>query len=157
MGTDISLENRKILELLAREFPNRRAAFAEIINLQAILNLPKGTEHYLSDLHGEYEAFKHILNNCSGVIREKVSLLFGETMTPVEQAEFCTLIYYPVEELERMKQGGEIPRLQYKQMLDRLIEDMRLLPVIAKIPQAGVRPGKGRDFIVLGHVALGHA
>ena len=94
MGTDISLENRKILELLAREFPNRRAAFAEIINLQAILNLPKGTEHYLSDLHGEYEAFKHILNNCSGVIREKVSLLFGETMTPVEQAEFCTLIYY---------------------------------------------------------------
>ena len=122
MGTDISLENRKILELLAREFPNRRAAFAEIINLQAILNLPKGTEHYLSDLHGEYEAFKHILNNCSGVIREKVSLLFGETMTPVEQAEFCTLIYYPVEELERMKQGGEIPRLQYKQMLDRLIE-----------------------------------
>ena len=67
---DISKENRKILELLAREFPNRRAAFAEIINLQAILNLPKGTEHFLSDLHGEYEAFNHILNNCSGVIRE---------------------------------------------------------------------------------------
>ena len=90
---DISLENRKILELLAREFPNRRAAFAEIINLQAILNLPKGTEHFLSDLHGEYEAFKHILNNCSGVIREKVSFLFGDTMTPAEQAEFCTLIF----------------------------------------------------------------
>ena len=113
---------RKILELLAREFPNRRAAFAEIINLQAILNLPKGTEHYLSDLHGEYEAFKHILNNCSGVIREKVELLFGDTLTPAEQAELCTLIYYPVEELERMKQGGEIPRLLYRQMLDRLIE-----------------------------------
>ena len=85
---DISKENRKILELLAREFPNRRAAFAEIINLQAILNLPKGTEHFLSDLHGEYEAFNHILNNCSGVIREKVSFLFGDTMTPAEQAEF---------------------------------------------------------------------
>ena len=119
---DLTLEKRKILELLAREFPNRRAAFAEIINLQAILNLPKGTEHYLSDLHGEYEAFKHILNNCSGVIREKVELLFGDTLTPAEQAELCTLIYYPVEELERMKQGGEIPRLLYRQMLDRLIE-----------------------------------
>ena len=119
---DISKENRKILELLAREFPNRRAAFAEIINLQAILNLPKGTEHFLSDLHGEYEAFNHILNNCSGVIREKVSFLFGDTMTPAEQAEFCTLIYYPHDELERMKQGGEIPRYRYKQMLQRLIE-----------------------------------
>ena len=119
---DISLENRKILELLAREFPNRRAAFAEIINLQAILNLPKGTEHFLSDLHGEYEAFKHILNNCSGVIREKVEFLFGDRLTPAEQAELCTLIYYPEEELERMKQGGEIPRLLYKQMLERLIE-----------------------------------
>ena len=119
---DISKENRKILELLAREFPNRRAAFAEIINLQAILNLPKGTEHFLSDLHGEYEAFNHILNNCSGVIREKVSFLFGDTMTPAEQAEFCTLIYYPQDELERMKQGGEIPRYRYKQMLQRLIE-----------------------------------
>ena len=119
---EISKENRKILELLAREFPNRRAAFAEIINLQAILNLPKGTEHFLSDLHGEYEAFNHILNNCSGVIREKVSFLFGDTMTPAEQAEFCTLIYYPHDELERMKQGGEIPRYRYKQMLQRLIE-----------------------------------
>ena len=119
INMDISLENRKILELLAREFPNRRAAFAEIINLQAILNLPKGTEHFLSDLHGEYEAFKHILNNCSGVIREKVEFLFGDRLTPAEQAELCTLIYYPEEELERMKQGGEIPRLLYKQMLER--------------------------------------
>ena len=84
---ELTLEKRKILELLAREFPNRRAAFAEIINLQAILNLPKGTEHYMSDLHGEYEAFKHILNNCAGVIREKVALLFGDPLTPAEQAQ----------------------------------------------------------------------
>ena len=84
---ELTLEKRKILELLAREFPNRRAAFAEIINLQAILHLPKGTEHYMSDLHGEYEAFKHILNNCAGVIKEKVALLFGDTLTPAEQAQ----------------------------------------------------------------------
>ena len=120
---EISLENRKILELLAREFPNRRAAFAEIINLQAIMNLPKGTEHFLSDLHGEYEAFKHIVNNCSGVVKEKVEFLFSDRMSPAEQAEFCTLVYYPVEELERMKQQyGEIPRFKYKQLLEQLIE-----------------------------------
>ena len=120
---EISLENRKILELLAREFPNRRAAFAEIINLQAIMNLPKGTEHFLSDLHGEYEAFKHIVNNCSGVVKEKVEFLFSDRMSPAEQAEFCTLVYYPVEELERMKQQyGEIPRFRYKQLLEQLIE-----------------------------------
>ena len=121
---ELTLEKRKILELLAREFPNRRAAFAEIINLQAILNLPKGTEHYMSDLHGEYEAFKHILNNCAGVIKEKVALLFGDTLTPAEQAQLCTLIYYPQEELERMKQGGEIPRLLYKK------ESMQILSYI---------------------------
>ena len=100
-------ENIKVLQLLSREFPNRRAAFAEIINLQAILNLPKGTEHFLSDIHGEYEAFKHIMNNCSGVISEKVKLVFGNSMTKQERAEFCTLIYYPEKELERMKKQGE--------------------------------------------------
>ena len=121
---ELTLEKRKILELLAREFPNRRAAFAEIINLQAILNLPKGTEHYMSDLHGEYEAFKHILNNCAGVIKEKVALLFGDTLTPAEQAQLCTLIYYPQEELERMKQGGEIPRLLYKQIFAFIIDEL---------------------------------
>lgn len=141
---DLTLEKRKILELLAREFPNRRAAFAEIINLQAILNLPKGTEHYLSDLHGEYEAFKHILNNCSGVIREKVELLFGDTLTPAEQAELCTLIYYPVEELERMKQGGEIPRLLYRQMLDRLIELTRYAS--SKYTRSKVRKAMPQEF-----------
>ena len=114
---EISLENRKILELLAREFPNRRAAFAEIINLQAIMNLPKGTEHFLSDLHGEYEAFKHIVNNCSGVVKEKVEFLFSDRMSPAEQAEFCTLVYYPVEELERRKQEA---REQVKKGIDTI-------------------------------------
>ena len=105
-------ENIKVLQLLSKEFPNRRAAFAEIINLQAILNLPKGTEHFLSDIHGEYEAFKHIMNNCSGVIREKVKMVLGESMTKQEQAEVCALIYYPEGALERMEQGGAIPRHQ---------------------------------------------
>ena len=141
---ELTLEKRKILELLAREFPNRRAAFAEIINLQAILNLPKGTEHYMSDLHGEYEAFKHILNNCAGVIKEKVVLLFGDTLTPAEQAQLCTLIYYPQEELERMKQGGEIPRLLYKQMLERLIWLTRYAS--SKYTRSKVRKAMPREF-----------
>lgn len=66
----------KYLELLSREYPTQEDTFTEIINLQAIINLPKGTEHFMSDLHGEYEAFYHILNNCSGVIREKVEMIF---------------------------------------------------------------------------------
>ena len=140
----LTLEQRKILELLAREFPNRRAAFAEIINLQAILNLPKGTEHFLSDLHGEYEAFKHILNNCSGVIREKVSLIFGDTLTSAEQAQLCTLIYYPQEELDRMKQEGDIPRLLYKQMLERLIELTRYAS--SKYTRSKVRKAMPQEF-----------
>ena len=65
----------KYLELLSKEYPTQEATFTEIINLQAIVNLPKGTEHFMSDLHGEYEAFYHILNNCSGVIREKVEMI----------------------------------------------------------------------------------
>ena len=80
--TDAQLQ---YLDVLSRQFPNQAAVFTEIINLQAILNLPKGTEHFMSDLHGEYDAFLHILNNCSGVIREKVEQLFGNTLTEQEQ------------------------------------------------------------------------
>ena len=74
--TDAELsENRLYLEALALQYPTVRSAAAEIINLRAILDLPKGTEHFLSDIHGEYEAFRHILNNASGAIREKVDML----------------------------------------------------------------------------------
>lgn len=76
--TDQSL---KYLRLLSQQFPTQQSVFTEIINLQAILNLPKGTEHFMSDLHGEYEAFLHILNNCSGVVREHVDDIFGDTLS----------------------------------------------------------------------------
>ena len=71
----VSTDKLQVLELLAEKYPTIQDVCTEIINLQAILNLPKGTEHFISDIHGEYEAFCHILNNCSGVIREKVELL----------------------------------------------------------------------------------
>ena len=97
------MNDERYLELLAEKYPTEQAVSREIINLTAILSLPKGTEHFMSDLHGEYEAFCHILNNCSGVIREKVDLLFGETLSDFDREEICTLIYYPVEKLELVR------------------------------------------------------
>ena len=84
-----------------------QAASTEIINLQAILGLPKGTEHFISDIHGEYEAFLHILNSCSGVVKEKLDELFGTTMTRAERDQLATLIYYPEEKLKLITAQGD--------------------------------------------------
>ncbi len=96
------------LRLLARQFPTASATYSEIINLQAILNLPCGTEHFVSDVHGELEAFTHIRNNCSGVIRERVNTLFSETLDARTRADLCTLIYYPDEKLDMMRAVGDL-------------------------------------------------
>ncbi len=98
----------KYLRLLSEKYPSIQAVSREIINLNAILNLPKGTEHFMSDIHGEYEAFCHILNNCSGVIREKVGEIFSETLSDAEIEEICTLIYYPDKKLELLKAAGRV-------------------------------------------------
>lgn len=95
--------NLKYLALLARDYPTRAQAVSEIISTEALLKLPKGTEHFMSDLHGENEAFVHILNSASGVIREKVDAVLGEAVPASERAEFATLIYYPVEKLPQLK------------------------------------------------------
>ena len=121
------MKDEKYLELLAEKYPTEQAVCREIINLKAILGLPKGTEHFMSDLHGEYEAFCHILNNCSGVIREKVDLLFEETLSDIDREEICTLIYYPVEELEMMKKESRNNEEWYRVILGELIEIARLL------------------------------
>ena len=89
--------NLKYLRLLAKDYPNIAEASSEIINLQAVLKLPKGTEHFMSDLHGEYDAFTHILNNASGVIKEKVDRALGPEVPDQRRSEFATLIYYPVQ------------------------------------------------------------
>lgn len=94
----------KYLKLLSRSFPNIATAGTEIINLEAILNLPKGTEHFLADLHGEYEAFQHVLRNASGTIKRKVKEIFNDTIGIREQKELCTLIYYPQEKIELVKE-----------------------------------------------------
>ncbi|MCI2187928.1 MAG: fructose-1,6-bisphosphatase [Olsenella sp.] len=117
----------KYLELLSEKFPTTQAAFTEIINLEAILNLPKGTEHFVSDVHGEYEAFEHILNNCSGVIRERVEEVFNLELTASEQADLCTLVYYPSEKLRRLREEGAATSEWYAITLMRLVRLARRL------------------------------
>ena len=95
--------DRRVLELLAQNFPNVSAASSEIMNLEAIMSLPKGTEHFVADLHGEYEAFRHILRNASGNIRRKVSEAFGNAVRESEIRQLCSLIYYPERKLELIK------------------------------------------------------
>jgi fructose-1,6-bisphosphatase-3 len=117
----------KYLELLSEKFPTTQTAFTEIINLEAILNLPKGTEHFVSDVHGEYEAFEHILNNCSGVIRERVEEVFNLELTASEQADLCTLVYYPAEKLRRLREEGMTTSEWYAITLMRLVRLARRL------------------------------
>ncbi len=116
------MRDLKYLKLLSKSFPTISSATTEIINLEAILNLPKGTEHFLTDIHGEHEAFRHVLKNASGVIRKKVDAIFGHTLRENEKRELCTLIYYPKEKLSIIKEreGKEIDDW-YKMVLVQLI------------------------------------
>ena len=118
---------QKFLKLLARDYPTTAAATQEIINLQAILKLPKPTEHFMSDLPGEYEAFTHILSSASGVIREKVDRVLGERLSAQERAEFATLIYYPAQKLAQLKPAQKDLNEFYRQTLYRLIDVCRLM------------------------------
>ena len=118
---------RKYLELLAEKFPTTQSVFTEVINLEAILNLPKGTEHFVSDVHGEHEAFLHILNNCSGVIRERVGQAFAMELTRDEQADLCTLIYYPELKLRRLREQDRLTSEWYAITLTRLVRLARRL------------------------------
>ena len=138
------MNDQRYLELLAEKYPTQQAVCREIINLSAILSLPKGTEHFMSDLHGEYEAFCHILNNCSGVIKEKVDLLFKETLSDYDREEICTLIYYPVEKLELMRQAGKNNEDWYRMRLKELIEIARLLS--SKYTRSKVRKAMPKEY-----------
>ena len=113
----------KYLKLLSEKFPTIQEVCTEIINLKAIQNLPKSTEHFLSDLHGEYESFLHILKNASGVIKTKIDENFEYTMTSSERRQFATLIYYPEEKLKLLKEENKDNLYEYyKITLYRLIK-----------------------------------
>ncbi len=112
--------SREYLELLGEKYPEEAAVCSEIINLSAILALPMGTEHFISDLHGEYAAVRHILNNCSGVILEKVRRLFEPEIGEERCRNLCTLIYYPHEKLAAMRESGQYDPAWLKRVLKML-------------------------------------
>lgn len=134
----------KYLRLLAEKYPTKESVSERLIHLSARLDLPKEVEHFMSDLHGEYGTFYHILNNCSGVIREKVEYVFGDTMTDDEKAEFCTLIYYPREKIEQMESRHEATDEWQKTNLSRLVSLSKLM--MYKYPLAKVRGFIPRPF-----------
>ena len=127
MPVSYSPERVKYLNLLSEQFPTRQALYTEIINVSAVLSLPKGTEHFMSDLHGEYEAFCHIMNNCSGVVREKVNLWLGQQLNQREVSELCTLIYYPREKLRLLREEGALSHEWYLSRLTQLVYLARML------------------------------
>ena len=137
-------EQRKYLSLLAEKFPTRQAVCTEIINLAAIMNLPKGTEHFMSDIHGEYDAFLHIMNNCSGVIREKIEMIFADVLNDTEKRALRTLIYYPKEALQRLHDEGKISPKWYRETLRRMIEIARVLS--SKYTRSKVRKAMPKEF-----------
>lgn len=136
--------NIRYLRMLARQYPTVQAASNKIINMNAILNLPKPTEHFMSDIHGEYEAFLHILNNASGAIREKVDILYGNSMSQKTRAGLATLIYYPEEKLAEIKE--EEPDLDewYRLTLHSLTEIAKF--VTSKYTRSKVRSCLPDDY-----------
>lgn len=122
-----SEQDVRYLRLLSKSFPSIAAASTEIINLEAILNLPKGTEHFLSDIHGEYEAFQHVLKNASGSIKRKVNDLFGTSLREGEKRDLCTLIYYPNEKLRIVKKTESNINEWYLVTLNQLVKVCKIV------------------------------
>ncbi len=136
------MNNNGLYRILAKQFPTAQAVVSEIVNLKAILNLPKGTEHFLSDIHGESETFLHILRNASGVIRTKIELAFGDRMSNADKNRLAALIYYP----ERTLSNEKSPRSSqwYRQTIYALIEVSKL--VSAKYTRSKVRKAMSDDY-----------
>lgn len=137
-------ENTKYLKLLKQNYSSSQAVIREIVNLTAITNLPKGTEFFLSDIHGEYEAFLHIMNNCSGVIKEKVDLIFKDTLSEFDRQELCTLIYYPREKMTLLGETNRIDGNWYAMTLNHLIMIAKLLS--SKYTRSKVRKALPEDY-----------
>ena len=137
-------ERLHYLEQLAELYPTIGRASTEIINLQSILYLPKGTEHFLSDIHGEYRAFSHVLLNGSGAVRKKIDDVFGHTLSTADKMSLATLIYYPQKKIELVKQQEEDMENWYKITLYRLIEVCKT--VSSKYTRSKVRKALPEDY-----------
>lgn len=135
---------QRYLERLSEIYPTIAQASTEVINLQAILNLPKGTEHFLTDIHGEYEAFAHVLKNGSGSVRRKIDDVFGNTMSSRDKQALATLIYYPKEKMDMVKREESNMDDWYKITLYRLIEVCKR--TASKYTRSKVRKALPKDF-----------
>ena len=134
----------RYLELLSHTYPTIADASTEIINLEAILNLPKPTEHFISDPHGESDAFNHVLRNASGYVKRKVNELFGDELSKSEEKDLCTLIYYPEQKLQLIKLGRHEQKEFYRTALFRLISICR--EVSSKYTRSKIRKELPKDF-----------
>lgn len=137
-------EDLRYLRLLAREFPTVSSVTTEIINLEAILHLPKPTEHFMADIHGEHEAFEHVLRNASGNIKRKVNELFGNTISEEERKDLCTLIYYPEGKLKLLNQSGIDLNEFYRESLSKLIKLCR--DISSKYTRSKVRKSLPEEY-----------
>ena len=142
--TNTPMTDMHYLQLLSQSFPTIADASTEIINLEAILALPKGTEHFLADIHGESEAFRHVLKNASGNIKRKVNELFGNNVRESEKKELCTLIYYPEQKLEIIKARETDIEDWYRITIHQLVKVCR--DVSSKYTRSKVRKSLPADF-----------
>lgn len=137
-------DNLKFLKLLSESFPTIGATATEIINLKAILNLPKGTEHFLTDIHGEYEAFNHVLRNGSGVIKDKIDDIFGDTLEEKFKKQLATVIYYPEEKINFIQEQGTDMESWYRVTILRLVQVCKVIS--SKYTASKVRKALPKDF-----------
>ncbi len=141
---NFTAEEMKYMMLLSDQYKNINSAATEVINLKAILNLPKGTEHFVSDIHGEAESFSHVLRNASGVIKNHISAIFGASLRESEKKALATLIYYPEKKLEQMAETEEDLEDWYKITLHRLVKICKV--VSSKYTRSKVRKALPKEF-----------
>ena len=144
MTNDFSHHEQKYLHLLSKQFPTAASAATEIINLKAIMSLPKATEHFVSDLHGADQAFMHVVKNASGVIRRKVDDIYGDTLPEEEKRALCAMIYYPEERLEYCHKTHANTYEIYKTRLMQVTEVARAVTV--KYTRSKVRTLLPKEF-----------
>lgn len=141
---EISKEELKFLNQLSKQFPSLQAASTEIIKLQAILLLPKGTEHFVTDIHGEFDTFNHILSNASGAVKRKIDDVFGHSISVAEKNQLATIIYYPADKLSQLKAAGVVNDEWYRLTLNKLVKVAR--QVAKKYTRSKVRKAMSSEY-----------
>ena len=142
--------NSKYLDLLAQKYDSEEKVATEIINLEAILDLPKGTEHFVSDLHGEYHAFQHVLRNGSGNVKVKIKDLFQHELNEEELNEFATLVYYPDEKLRMIKSGYSSEEQLHEWYIDVIERMLKLVSYASsKYTRSKLRKALPKQFVYI--------